>query len=333
MPPLVHFFDPASLRVVSSAEGRWLIVGLSAALGAAIGSFLNVVAYRMPRGMSLVTPGSRCPVCGHAIRWYDNVPVAGWLLLGGRCRDCRAPIAARYPLVEALVALAGAALGWAAFEDVSGGMARAYGFDFTAFVVRLALFGTLFAAALIEFDGHRVPLRLLGWVLVAGFAIGSIWPGVRYPLDAAGDMWRGVREGAAGLGAALLLAALAWPGWVASSRRGEVRAGLAAALELAVVGVLLGAADAAVVAAGADACYLGLRVLSRFWRFAGRFGWAASLCTITLTRMLVLPADLSAWQPLQLYDVLWIVIFAGMLIAMLSLVALLGLVRPQSVDS
>ncbi|MCA9172290.1 MAG: prepilin peptidase [Planctomycetales bacterium] len=74
-------------------------------VGGSIGSFLNVVVYRLPAGLSLVHPGSRCPHCGHAIRWYDNLPVLGWLGLRGRCRDCRAPISARYPIVEAIVML------------------------------------------------------------------------------------------------------------------------------------------------------------------------------------------------------------------------------------
>lgn len=70
-------------------------------LGAAIGSFLNVVIYRIPAGLSLVHPPSRCPRCHTRLKPYDNVPVFGWLWLRGRCRYCKAPIAARYPLVEA----------------------------------------------------------------------------------------------------------------------------------------------------------------------------------------------------------------------------------------
>jgi leader peptidase (prepilin peptidase)/N-methyltransferase len=74
------------------------IVGL---LGLAVGSFLNVVIHRVPLGESLVRPGSHCPDCGHEIRNRHNVPVLGWLLLRGRCADCRTPISVRYPLVEA----------------------------------------------------------------------------------------------------------------------------------------------------------------------------------------------------------------------------------------
>src|SRR3954468_202549 len=79
---------------------------LAAALaGLLIGSFLNVVAYRVPRRESLISPGSRCPSCGHAIAPYDNVPVLSWLLLRGRCRHCGARISARYPAVELATAL------------------------------------------------------------------------------------------------------------------------------------------------------------------------------------------------------------------------------------
>jgi prepilin signal peptidase PulO-like enzyme (type II secretory pathway) len=66
-----------------------------------IGSFLNVVIYRLPRGKSLSNPPSHCPRCNHPIRWYDNVPVFGWILLRGKCRDCKEPISIRYPIVEA----------------------------------------------------------------------------------------------------------------------------------------------------------------------------------------------------------------------------------------
>ena len=71
-----------------------------AIVGLSVGSFLNVVIYRLPLRRSLVWPGSACPSCRAPIRWYDNVPVVGWILLRGRCRDCKAPISLRYPIVE-----------------------------------------------------------------------------------------------------------------------------------------------------------------------------------------------------------------------------------------
>ncbi len=74
-------------------------------LGAAIGSFLNVVIYRVPNEMSVVMPNSACPNCKLAIKPYDNIPVLSWLILGGKCRNCKEPIAWRYPAVELLTAL------------------------------------------------------------------------------------------------------------------------------------------------------------------------------------------------------------------------------------
>jgi len=71
-------------------------------LGACIGSFLNVVAYRLPRRKSLVHPPSHCPRCECLIRWHDNIPVIGWIKLWGKCRNCRMPISIRYPCVEAI---------------------------------------------------------------------------------------------------------------------------------------------------------------------------------------------------------------------------------------
>ena len=80
-----------------SDSGSGLVVAL---LGLAVGSFLNVCIYRLPRGVSVVVPGSYCPACRRAIRWFDNVPVVAYLVLRGRCRSCGAPIGSVYPLVE-----------------------------------------------------------------------------------------------------------------------------------------------------------------------------------------------------------------------------------------
>src|ERR1039458_5089472 len=74
-------------------------------LGAIAGSFLNVVAYRLPRHESLLIPASHCPRCGTPVKPYDNIPILSWLLLRGHCRKCSAPISVRYPLVEALTAV------------------------------------------------------------------------------------------------------------------------------------------------------------------------------------------------------------------------------------
>ncbi len=120
-------------------------------LGAVVGSFLNVVAYRLPRKESLLRPGSRCPACGTPIKPYDNVPVLGWLWLRGRCRACGATISWRYPLVEALTGLLCALV-----------IVR-FGADSDAWL-GLALVLVLVPITLIDLDHHIIPnpLTLLG---------------------------------------------------------------------------------------------------------------------------------------------------------------------------
>jgi leader peptidase (prepilin peptidase)/N-methyltransferase len=81
-----------------------VLLALTAVLGLAVGSFLNVCIYRLPRGESLAYPPSRCPRCGKRLAWYDNLPVVSWLVLRGRCRRCREPISMQYPIVEIVTA-------------------------------------------------------------------------------------------------------------------------------------------------------------------------------------------------------------------------------------
>ena len=85
--------------------GENFLIFWLAAVGSAIGSFLNVVIYRIPRSESIVSPPSHCPKCNHKIRLYDNLPIFGWFLLGGKCRDCKMPISFRYPLIETVACL------------------------------------------------------------------------------------------------------------------------------------------------------------------------------------------------------------------------------------
>ncbi|MBM3777675.1 MAG: prepilin peptidase [Acidimicrobiia bacterium] len=91
-------------------------LALAAAAGLAVGSFLNVAIHRLPLEASVVAPPSSCPACGRSLRWFENIPVASWVALGGRCRTCRAPIAGTYPLVElataTLFVAAWAVYGW-----------------------------------------------------------------------------------------------------------------------------------------------------------------------------------------------------------------------------
>jgi len=126
---------------------------MAAAFGAILGSFLNVVAYRLPRGESLSVPRSRCPSCETPIRPYDNIPVVSWLLLRGRCRSCDAPISRRYPLVELTTAVL-----LALVVLVKGADADAW--------LGLALVLLLVPIALIDLDHRIIPnkLTLLGTV-------------------------------------------------------------------------------------------------------------------------------------------------------------------------
>lgn len=143
------------------------IVGLLVFLGLAVGSFLNVVIHRLPRGESLIWPASRCPACKAAIHWYDNVPVVGWILLGGRCRACRAPIALRYPLVEAVTA-AVFVLHYAVF-----------GWDLLL-VPRIVFACVLIALFAIDLEHQLLPNAITLPGIVAGLAFSLVFePGLR----------------------------------------------------------------------------------------------------------------------------------------------------------
>jgi leader peptidase (prepilin peptidase)/N-methyltransferase len=136
---------------------------VAALFGAVVGSFLNVVIHRLPAGESIVFPGSHCPRCGAPIRPWDNIPVFSWLALGGRCRDCREPIAPRYPLVE----LANALL-WAA-------LAQRFGFGFQLFAFA-ALCSALLAITLIDVDHWIIPDAITIPGIAAGLAASFFLP-------------------------------------------------------------------------------------------------------------------------------------------------------------
>ena len=133
-------------------------------LGSVYGSFLNVAIHRLPREESLVRPRSRCPRCKAPIAWFDNVPMLSWLVLGGRCRRCRKPISARYPLVEAATGVLAAALErrWT---------------DAPAWVAAAALAcGALLAVALIDWDTFLIPDELSLGLVASGLLAAPLNP-------------------------------------------------------------------------------------------------------------------------------------------------------------
>jgi leader peptidase (prepilin peptidase)/N-methyltransferase len=159
-------------------------------LGTIIGSFLNVVAYRLPRHESLMTPASHCPGCGTPVKPYDNVPVLSWLLLRGHCRSCGEPISARYPIVEALT---GALCVGAVLAHHSA----------ATIALSLCLILLVVPAALIDLEHRIIPNKITALGAVLALAIGLA-------LDPSGESTRLIAGAAAG--GFLLTAALAYPG-------------------------------------------------------------------------------------------------------------------------
>ena len=131
-----------------------LAIAAAALLGAIWGSFFNVCIARIPAGQSIVRPGSRCASCGTPIRAWDNIPLVSYFLLSGRCRACKAPFSARYPLVEALSALLALAL-WLRF--VGGDAGEPVAIRLARFAVYFAFGGVLIVLSFIDLATHKLP--------------------------------------------------------------------------------------------------------------------------------------------------------------------------------
>ena len=173
---------------MATLVGLWFFV-----LGATIGSFLNVVAYRLPLGLTIVSQPSRCPYCLKPILFRHNVPILGWLMLRGRCRVCRLPISPRYPLVELMVATLFFGLFFA--ELSSGGAnlpirqpSRHPGVMWNVltpqwdligiYAYHCFLIGVLVVAALLRIDRQPIPNRLVLFAGIVGLSIAAVWPSV-----------------------------------------------------------------------------------------------------------------------------------------------------------
>lgn len=178
----------------------------SGVFGLLIGSFLNVVVWRVPRGLSVNRPASACPRCGHPIRARDNVPVLSWLLLRGRCRDCGMPISARYPLVEVATGVAFALV--AAWQG-AGWMRPAL-----AYLAALTI-----ALSLIDIEHHRLPdaLVLPAYPVAAALlALASASPGGQPHWDALG-------RAAAGAAVLAVFYTVLWLVYPRGMGRGDVK--------------------------------------------------------------------------------------------------------------
>ncbi len=268
------------------SPAEWLIALWLLALGGFIGSFLNVVVYRLPAGMSVVAPRSRCPQCLHPIRWFDNVPVLSWFVLGGRCRDCRAAISPRYPLVEAMTG--------ALFLLLAVGEPLAEGKNLPStgtgqlgvellwgiYACHLLLLCTLLAAALMQYDGHRPPRRLFVPALVVGLAAPAVWP-LLHPVPAwhaASGPLGGILDGLAGLATGAAGGAIL--GRLAGQRRGDPGLWLAAACaglflgwQAACVLVVATVAAAGLLRAGARLYDSRPRLPATAWLTLAALGW------------------------------------------------------------
>ena len=144
------------------------------AFGCCIGSFLNVVIYRLPRDKSLVSPPSACPACGKRIRPYDNIPLISWLLLGRKCRCCKAPISVRYFVVELLTGLVFVGIFYLYFRtDLRAGTSPFLGGGWLIYLLHIILLAAFIAASAIDLELWVIPLPICWFVTLAGL-IGSM---------------------------------------------------------------------------------------------------------------------------------------------------------------
>jgi len=155
-------------------EVFWLIMLF--ALGACVGSFLNVLIYRLPRGQSIVFPGSHCPSCGRPIRWYDNVPILSWLVLRGRCRFCKCPISPRYIIIEISAAVLVAGLYACYFLLDMRDDARGFTESWPMFVAHAALLCGLLACSAVDIEMWIIPLEIMWVCSVIGIASATFRP-------------------------------------------------------------------------------------------------------------------------------------------------------------
>jgi leader peptidase (prepilin peptidase)/N-methyltransferase len=196
--------------IVSPQE--WILCVWIFALGCCIGSFLNVVIYRLPRELSLVYPGSSCPHCGQAIRFYDNLPLLSWLILRAKCRRCKGPISPRYFIIELLTGTIFLGLYFVYFHTGARRSLLHVDNAWFVYLVHITLLSAFIAASAIDLELWIIPLSICWLVTAAGVigsAAGPYLIGSRLLRDNLILPVASVRTGALALGAAVGLG-LSW---------------------------------------------------------------------------------------------------------------------------
>ncbi|MEP0813667.1 MAG: prepilin peptidase [bacterium] len=162
VPVLLQMSPEVARKLAIASLAEPLIYAALAVFGLIMGSFANVLIWRLPRGEEVVRTPSHCPICGKPVRWYDNIPVLSWLILGGKCRDCRGAISVRYPLVEA-----GTMLVWLGTYRLATGA----GYElFPALIIAACAF-VLFLVFVIDLETYLIPDQLVWWGIVLAAAL------------------------------------------------------------------------------------------------------------------------------------------------------------------
>lgn len=212
-------------------------------VGAAIGSFLNVVIHRVPLGLSVVNPPSACPACTARVRPYDNIPIVSWLVLRGRCRDCGAPFSGRYALVELATALAFAGLAVLLLPGILAAPSTAALAAGLLELVALLYFAAVsIALAAIDLDTHRLPNS----IVLPSYPVLAVMLGASALLT--GDLETAARAAA---GAGILFAGYLLLAFISPRGMGMGDVKLAG-----VIGLVLGFSGWAALAVGTLAAFL-----------------------------------------------------------------------------
>ncbi|MFA6187594.1 MAG: prepilin peptidase [Phycisphaerae bacterium] len=158
----------------------WLLIAFLAAFGASVGSFLNVVVYRLPRDLSLVRPRSMCPSCKTMISFYDNIPILSWLILLGKCRKCKAKISPRYIIIEFLTAALFVAVYIIYFQtSLRKGAGGFLDSGYLLYAIHIIMLSALLAASAIDLELWVIPLSICWFVTALGL-VGSAAAGFVY---------------------------------------------------------------------------------------------------------------------------------------------------------